>query len=108
MRLGHSPDPDDAFMFYAIANHKVVSDKIDFLHVIEDIQSLNARALNQELEVTAISAHGYVKVQDHYRILSCGASMGEGYGPIVVSRNPLEDISGNLSRIWKKGDDWII
>lgn len=94
MRLGHSPDPDDAFMFYGIASGKVTSDKIDFEHVIEDIQSLNKRALNKELETTAISAHGYLKVQDDYRIMSCGASMGEGYGPIVVSKEPVTSLEG--------------
>ncbi len=94
MRLGHSPDPDDAFMFYGIASGKVTSDKIDFEHVIEDIQSLNRRALNKELETTAISAHGYLKVQDDYRIMSCGASMGEGYGPIVVSKEPVTGLEG--------------
>jgi 1,4-dihydroxy-6-naphthoate synthase len=94
MRLGHSPDPDDAFMFYGIAAGKVTSDKIDFEHVIEDIQSLNRRALNKELETTAISAHGYLKVQDDYRIMSCGASMGEGYGPIVVSKEPVTSLEG--------------
>lgn len=94
VRLGHSPDADDAFMFYGIAKGKVGSDKIEFEHVVEDIQSLNKRALNGELETTAISAHGYLKVQDKYRIMSCGASMGEGYGPIVVSRERIDDLSG--------------
>jgi len=94
MRLGHSPDPDDAFMFYAIAKEKVTSDLIDFVHVVEEIQSLNKRALKQELETTAISAHGYLKVQDHYRIMSCGASMGDGYGPIVVANEHIENLKG--------------
>ena len=94
MRLGHSPDPDDAFMFYAIAKEKITSDYIDFEHVVEDIQSLNKRALNQELETTAISAHGYLKVQDEYRIMSCGASMGDGYGPIVVANEHIGDLKG--------------
>jgi 1,4-dihydroxy-6-naphthoate synthase len=94
MKLGHSPDADDAFMFYAIANDIVKSDKIDFIQVVEDIQSLNKRALNKELEVTAISAHGYLKVQDDYRIMSCGASMGEGYGPIVVAREKIDSLEG--------------
>jgi 1,4-dihydroxy-6-naphthoate synthase len=92
MRLGHSPDADDAFMFYGIASEKVVSDEINFIHVIEDIQTLNRRALNGELEITAISAHAYLHVQDKYRILSCGASMGEGYGPIVVSKRDLNGL----------------
>jgi len=94
MKLGHSPDADDAFMFYAIDKNKVTSDKIDFIQVVEDIQSLNKRALNKELEVTAISAHGYLKVQNDYRIMSCGASMGEGYGPIVVSKEPIQNLEG--------------
>jgi 1,4-dihydroxy-6-naphthoate synthase len=94
MRLGHSPDADDAFMFYGVAKDKVTSDRIEFVHVIEDIQSLNKRALNKELEMTAISAHGYLKVQDDYRILASGASMGEGYGPIVVARERLDSLEG--------------
>ena len=94
MKLGHSPDADDAFMFYAIAKDKVKCDKIDFIHVVEEIQSLNKRAMNSELEVTAISAHGYLKVQDKYRIMSCGASMGEGYGPIVVSKDKIDTLEG--------------
>lgn len=92
VRLGHSPDADDAFMFYAIAEGKVTSDRVDFEHVIEDIQSLNKRALNAELETTAISAHGYLKVDDRYRIMSCGASMGIGYGPVVVARESIENL----------------
>lgn len=94
MKLGHSPDADDAFMFYAIASGKVASEEIDFEHVIEDIQSLNKRAMEAQLEVTAISAHGYLSVQGRYRILSCGASMGKGYGPIVVTREKISDLRG--------------
>ncbi|HEX9666301.1 MAG TPA: MqnA/MqnD/SBP family protein [Thermodesulfobacteriota bacterium] len=94
MRLGHSPDPDDAFMFYGLASGKVSSDKIDFVHVIQEIQSLNERALKGELEVTAVSAHTYLMVQDKYRILSCGASMGAGYGPIVVAREMIKELEG--------------
>ena len=94
MRLGHSPDADDAFMFYGIAKGKVRSDLIDFEHVIEDIQSLNRRALRKELEISAISAHGYLQVQDYYRIMSCGSSMGNGYGPIVVANEPIRDLKG--------------
>ncbi len=94
MRLGHSPDADDAFMFYAMAKGKVNSEDVDFEHVIEDIQSLNIRAMNKELEVTAMSVHAYTYVQDSYRILSCGASMGEGYGPIVVAKKKLDNLEG--------------
>jgi len=94
MRLGHSPDADDAFMFYAMAKGKVNSEDVDFEHVIEDIQSLNNRAMNKELEVTAMSVHAYTYVQDNYRILSCGASMGEGYGPIVVAKEKIDNLAG--------------
>lgn len=94
MKLGHSPDPDDAFMFHGMASGRVASDSVDFIHIIEDIQSLNRRALKGELEVTAMSVHAYLYVQDKYRILSCGASMGEGYGPIVVSKNKLNNLRG--------------
>ena len=94
MRLGHSPDADDAFMFYGMASGRVASNKIEFIHIIEDIQTLNERALRGELETTAISAHAYLRVQDKYRILSCGASMGEGYGPIVVSKRHLNGLRG--------------
>ncbi|HEX9830501.1 MAG TPA: MqnA/MqnD/SBP family protein [Thermodesulfobacteriota bacterium] len=99
MKLGHSPDADDAFMFYGMASGKVESDKIDFTHIIEEIQNLNKRAINGELEVTAMSAHAYLHVQDKYRILSCGASMGEGYGPIVVARRPIDGLSGKRMAI---------
>ncbi len=94
MRLGHSPDADDAFMFYAIAAGKVSSEKIDFVHVIEDIQSLNKRALRSELELTAISARNYLNVNESYRVMSCGASMGMGYGPVVVSLSPTDSLEG--------------
>lgn len=92
MKLGHSPDADDAFMFYGMASGKVSLPDVDFIHVIEDIETLNGRAMRSELEVTAISAHAYLYVQDKYRILSCGASMGEGYGPIVVAKKKLLDL----------------
>lgn len=94
IRLGHSPDPDDAFMFYGIASGKVTSDMVDVVHVVEDIESLNRRAMHGELEMTAVSAHAYIYVQDTYRILSCGASMGDGYGPIVVARQKLTSLAG--------------
>ncbi|MBI2485602.1 MAG: ABC transporter substrate-binding protein [Deltaproteobacteria bacterium] len=93
MKLGHSPDADDAFMFYGMASGKVASDRIDFVHIIEEIQNLNKRAVKGELEVTAISAHAYLHVQDKYRILSCGASMGEGYGPIVVAKRHMDGLT---------------
>jgi 1,4-dihydroxy-6-naphthoate synthase len=85
-RIGHSPDPDDAFMFYAMAKGIVKIPGYKIEHVMEDIQSLNKRAFSGELEMTAISAHAYPKVADKYGILHSGASMGRGYGPVIVSK----------------------
>ncbi|QMU56033.1 MAG: ABC transporter substrate-binding protein [Candidatus Mycalebacterium zealandia] len=94
MKLGHSPDADDAFMFYAMSAGIARSEIAEFEHVIEDIQSLNNRALNSELELTAISARNYLNVKDRYRVMSCGASMGMGFGPVVVSREPMDSVEG--------------
>jgi 1,4-dihydroxy-6-naphthoate synthase len=89
IRLGHSPDPDDAFMFWGLSAGVVDTGEFSFEHVLEDIQTLNEWALEGRLEVTAISLHAYPFVQDRYAILPHGASMGSGYGPIVVSSEPL-------------------
>jgi 1,4-dihydroxy-6-naphthoate synthase len=89
IRLGHSPDPDDAFMFWALAEGTVDTRGFEFEHVLEDIQTLNEWALEGRLEVTALSLHAYPFVQDRYVLLPHGASMGQGYGPIVVAREPL-------------------
>jgi len=86
IRVGHSPDPDDAFMFYGLSSGKVKLPGIRIEHLLEDIQSLNERAIRAELEVTAISAHAFGAVADRYWIMRTGASMGEGYGPVVISR----------------------
>ncbi len=86
IRVGHSPDPDDAFMFYGLSSGKVKLEGIHIEHMLEDIQSLNVRAMKAELEVTAISAHAYPYVSDKYWIMATGASMGEGYGPVIVSK----------------------
>ncbi len=96
IRIGHSPDPDDAFMFYGLASGRVVLEGITIEHMLEDIQSLNERALRAELEVTAISAHAYPAVADAYWIMRTGASMGEGYGPVIIARQPLrlKDLQG--------------
>jgi 1,4-dihydroxy-6-naphthoate synthase len=90
IRLGHSPDSDDAFMFYALAKDIIPTGNFNFIHVIEDIESLNKRAINGELEVTAISVHAYAYVADKYALLPCGASIGDRYGPIIVSAAPIE------------------
>lgn len=87
--LGHSPDPDDAFMFYALAQDLVPTHGWKFEHVLEDIQTLNDRALRRELDITAISIHAYPDVAKYYALSNCGASMGDGYGPMVVCREPL-------------------
>lgn len=94
MKLGHSPDADDAFMFYAMSTGAAHSEIAEFEHLIEDIQSLNKRALRGELELTAISARNYLNVKDRYRVMPCGASMGMGYGPVVVSRKPADSVEG--------------
>jgi 1,4-dihydroxy-6-naphthoate synthase len=90
VRIGHSPDPDDAFMFYALTAGKVKIDGVEIEHLLEDIESLNRRARTGELEVTAVSAATYVLVADRYRLMDPGASMGKGYGPILVAREPID------------------
>ncbi|MET1010197.1 MAG: MqnA/MqnD/SBP family protein [Gaiellaceae bacterium] len=97
IRLGHSPDPDDAFMFWGLAAKRVDARGFEFEHVLEGIQILNEWAVEGRLEVTAISLHTYPFVQDKYVILPHGASMGSGYGPVVVSKRPLE--KSDLSEI---------
>jgi len=96
IRIGHSPDSDDAFMFYALAKKLIPTNGFEVVHVIEDIESLNKRALNSELEVTAISIHAYAYVSKDYALMPCGASIGDRYGPIVVSTSPIDlhDLSG--------------
>ncbi len=96
LQLGHSPDPDDAFMFYGLAKGLLPTGRYRFNHVLQDIQTLNQRAMTGELEITAISIHAYPYVADRYALTSCGASMGDGYGPMVVARSPmnLADLRG--------------
>lgn len=96
VRVGHSPDPDDAFMFYGLSSGKVKLDGITIEHLLEDIQSLNVRAMKGELEVTAISAHAFASVAQQYWIMATGASMGEGYGPVLVSKrySTLDELKG--------------
>lgn len=96
IRVGHSPDSDDAFMFYALTHDKIDTEGLRFVHQLEDIQTLNKRALVGELEVSAISIHAFAYVAEKYALLSSGASMGEGYGPKIVSREPMtvDDLKG--------------
>jgi 1,4-dihydroxy-6-naphthoate synthase len=89
VRVGHSPDPDDAFMFYGIAAGKVDTSGFELEQVLEDIETLNRRALRRELEVSAVSVHAYPHLAREYVLMRCGASMGDGYGPCVVATAPL-------------------
>ena len=96
IHLAHSPDSDDAFMFYALATGKVDVDDVEYVHELQDIETLNQRALNGELEVTAVSIHAYAYLSDRYALLPHGASMGDRYGPRLVTRSPMtrEDLRG--------------
>jgi 1,4-dihydroxy-6-naphthoate synthase len=91
IRIAHSPDSDDAFMFYALAKNKIPTGDFRFTHKLEDIESLNRRALKGEFEVSALSIHAYAYVADRYMLLPSGASMGDRYGPMVVSRDALDN-----------------
>ncbi len=121
--IAHSPDADDAFMFYALARGKVLDPAFEFEHVLEDIQSLNERASRGEYEVTAVSFHAYAYLTDRYALLPHGASMGDGYGPMVVARRPYraDDLGGKriavpgtlttavlALRLWKTGLDQVV
>src|SRR5438067_609515 len=94
--VGHSPDPDDAFMFYALAHDKIDTGDLTFRHELQDIETLNRRALKGELDVTAISLHAYAFLLDRYALLPSGCSMGDRYGPMVVAKKPLtvNDLAG--------------
>ena len=93
--LGHSPDPDDAFMFYAMAANKIDLRGYRFKHHLEDIQKLNERAMRGELHISAVSIHAYAYVSDKYLLLPCGASMGDGYGPLVIEKNSRSNAQPN-------------
>jgi 1,4-dihydroxy-6-naphthoate synthase len=90
IRVGHSPDPDDAFMFYALAHDKLDTGDLQFTHELQDIETLNRRALRGELEVTAVSIHAYAFLLDKYALLPSGCSMGDRYGPMVVAKRLLQ------------------
>lgn len=94
LRIGHSPDPDDAFLFYAMTQGKVSHPQFAIQHVMEGIEQLNQRALEKQLEMTAISVHAYAYCAEHYILLPTGASVGDGYGPVLVARRniPLEEV----------------
>ena len=89
IHVAHSPDSDDAFMFYALATRKIDTRELNYVHTLSDIETLNKKAMKGEYEVSAISFHAYAYMADQYALLSCGASMGRNYGPIVVSGKPI-------------------
>ncbi len=103
IKLAHSPDSDDAFMFYALATHKLPTPGFKYTHVLADIQSLNDAALTETYDVTAISFAAYPALRDKYILLDCGASFGEGYGPIVVSNKALKPAELDGKRIGVPG-----
>ena len=96
IRVGHSPDSDDAFMFYALTHDQLDTGGLRFVHQLEDIETLNRRALKGELEVSAVSIHAFAYLADRYALLASGSSMGDRYGPTLVTREPmtLEDLRG--------------
>src|SRR5438552_5863093 len=89
IHVAHSPDSDDAFMFYALATRKIDTRDLNYVHTLSDIETLNKKAMKGEDEVSAISFHAYAHMADQYALLSCGARMGRNYGPIVVSVKPI-------------------
>ncbi len=121
--LAHSPDADDAFMFYALAAGKIGDPDLEFVHVLEDIQTLNERAFRGEYEVTAVSFHAYAYLSERYALLPHGASMGDGYGPMIVAREPMSPetlrgkriaVPGKLTTavlalgLWRPGLDQVV
>jgi 1,4-dihydroxy-6-naphthoate synthase len=90
IHLAHSPDSDDAFMFYALADGHIDTQGLSYVHELQDIETLNGRALRGELDVTAVSIHAYAYLSDRYALLPHGASMGDGYGPMLVSKKPMK------------------
>jgi 1,4-dihydroxy-6-naphthoate synthase len=97
--VAHSPDSDDAFMFYALATHKIRTPGLRFIHTLCDIQTLNQKAQAGVYDVTAISFHAYPYVQDQYALMACGGSVGEGYGPMIVAPHPFSESEVKMKRI---------
>ena len=91
VRIGHSPDPDDAFMFHAMTTNAFATPGYNFVHELQDIETLNHRAMRKELEVSAVSIHAFPDIAEDYALMNCGASMGEGYGPMVVAKNGITE-----------------
>ena len=104
LTLGHSPDPDDAFMFYALAKGKIDTRGYTFEHILQDIQTLNERATREELDITAVSIHAFAYIADKYALLASGASMGDNYGPMVVAGEALSVADLNKTQIAIPGE----
>ncbi|HRP09333.1 MAG TPA: 1,4-dihydroxy-6-naphthoate synthase, partial [Gemmatimonadales bacterium] len=101
LRVAHSPDSDDAFMFYALAEGKIDTGELRYQHELQDIETLNQRARRRELDISAVSIHAYAYIAKDYALLSSGSSMGDGYGPRLVGRVPVE--SGPAARLQARG-----
>ncbi|MCH2647332.1 MAG: ABC transporter substrate-binding protein [Candidatus Poseidoniaceae archaeon] len=99
VRIGHSPDPDDAFMFHAMTTNAFPTPGYNFVHELQDIETLNHRAMNKELEVSAVSIHAYPDIAEDYALMNCGASMGEGYGPMIVAKKGVSEDDAKSSPI---------
>ena len=105
IRIGHSPDPDDAFMFHALTTGAMETPGRQYEHVLLDIQTLNEKALNSEYEISAVSIHSFPKIIENYALMNCGASMGEGYGPMLIGKEQLTSQEAKLRTIAVAGLD---
>lgn len=99
IRIGHSPDPDDAFMFHAMSSGALSTPGLSYVHQLQDIETLNHRAMSGDLEVSAVSIHAYPEISENYALMNCGASMGEGYGPMVVAKTGISEGEARSGRI---------
>ena len=105
IRVGHSPDPDDAFMFHALTTGAFETPGRTYEHVLLDIQTLNEKALTKEYEISAVSIHSFPRIVDDYVLMNCGASMGEGYGPMLISNSPMNEMDAKSCKIAIPGLD---
>ena len=105
IRVGHSPDPDDAFMFHALTTGAFKTPGRTYEHVLLDIQTLNEKALTKEYEISAVSIHSFPRIVDDYVLMNCGASMGEGYGPMLISNSPIDEMEAKTRKIAIPGLD---
>ena len=99
IRIGHSPDPDDAFMFHALSSGEFPTPGLSYVHQLQDIETLNHRAMAGDLEVSAVSIHTFPEISENYALMNCGASMGEGYGPMIVAKPGISEDDARSGRI---------